>query len=188
MIKPLAGTKVAVLVANGFEEKNFLLVQKMMLEMGASISLISTNQGLVNGWDGSNWGHNYAVDAPLNTALGADYDALILPGGERSMEKIKLTAHTRSFIGSFMSAEKPIAVMGDAVNLMAFTEQLADRTVTGPEDMRAACEEAGATWIEDSYCMDQNMLTGMANAEDIDAYSDVMSEMFMQNVELEQAA
>ena len=98
----------------------------------------------MNGWEGSGWGHNYAVDAPLNMALGVDYAALIIPGGQRSIEKLKLTAHTRRFIGSFMAADKPVAVMGDAMMLMAMAEQVIDRKVAGPDECRSICEESGA--------------------------------------------
>lgn len=188
MIKPLTGTKIAVLVANGFEEKSFLSAQKMMLEMGATIRIISTNQGLVNGWDGSGWGHNYAVDASLNTALGVDYSALIVPGGQRSIEKLKMTAHTRRFIGSFMAAEKPVAIMGDAAMLMAMAEQVTGRTIAGAEECRKMCEEAGATWSEEAMMLDNNLLSGMCDAENQENYFIKMSELFMQNADMDQAA
>ena len=187
MIKPLTGTKIAVLVANGFEEKSFLSAQKMMLEMGATIRVISTNQGLVNGWDGAAWGHNYAVDAPLNTALGVDFEALVIPGGTRSIEKLKMTAHTRRFIGSFMAANKPVAVMGDAVMLMAHAEQLDGREVSGPEDCRMMATHQGATWSQDMM-MDKNMLSGMCDADNLDAFMTAMQEMLMQNSDMDQAA
>ncbi|HPD83277.1 MAG TPA: DJ-1/PfpI family protein, partial [Alphaproteobacteria bacterium] len=163
MMKPLSGTKIAVLVANGFEEKSFLEAQKMIIEMGATMRIISTNQGLVNGWDGSAWGHNYAVDAPLNTALGVDYNALVIPGGTRSIDKLKMTAHTRRFIGSFMASQKPVMVMGDAVMLMAHAEQLDGKIVAGPAESRALATQQGAQWSEESAIMDGAMLTGMVD-------------------------
>lgn len=189
MHKPLVGTKIAVLVANGFEEKPFLAVQRNLLEMGASLKIISSNQGLVNGWDGASWGHNFAVDAPLNTALGVDYTGLIVPGGSRSIDKLKTTAHTRRFIGSFMASGKPVAVMGDALNLMMFTEQLDGRTVSGDSSMREMAVQAGANWNEENSMMvDGAMLTGSCDMGDMDAYMDMMKDLFMDNNMMEQAA
>ncbi len=188
MIKPLTGTKIAVLVANGFDEDNFISVQKVMQEMGATMRIISTNQGLVNGWDGSGWGHNYAVDAPLNTALGVDYTALIIPGGQRSIEKLKLTAHTRRFIGSFMAAKKAVAVMGDAVQMLAHAEQLDGREISGPAECREICTQQGALWSEESVCLDDMMLTGACDVDSKDEYFAAMSELFMQNQDMDQAA
>ena len=179
MMKPLTGTKVAVLVANGFEEAGFLQAQKKLLEMGATIRIISTSSGLVNGWDGQAWGHNYAVDAPLNIALGADYEALVVPGGQRSIDKLKLTAHTRRFIGSFMAAGKPVAIMDDAVMLMALVEQVMDMKVCGPEHCRDICEQEDGKWMEDvTVYQDRRLLTGVTNGENAETYYAAMQEMF----------
>lgn len=187
-MKPLTGTKIAVLLANGFEEKSFLAAQKLMLEMGATIRLISTNQGLVNGWDGNAWGHNYAVDAPLNTALGVDFEALVIPGGERSIEKLKMTAHTRRFIGSFMAANKPVIAMGDAVALMAHAEQLDGKTVAGPEDMRNLTTQQGAIWSEDAMHMDNNFMSGICMGDNEDAFFTAMQDLLSGQTDMDQAA
>ena len=187
-MKPLSGTKVAVLIANGFEEKSFLVAQKMMLEMGATIRLISTNQGLVNGWDGNAWGHNYAVDAQLNTALGVDYDALVVPGGTRSIEKLKMTAHTRRFIGSFMAANKPVIAMGDAVALMAHAEQLDNKTVAGPEEVRNLATQQGATWSEEPVTQDGSFLSGDCMGDNQDMFFSMMQNLLLGQTDMEQAA
>lgn len=188
MMKPLSGTKIAVLIANGFEEKGFLAAQKMMIEMGATIRIISTNQGLVNGWDGAAWGHNYAVDAPLNTALGVDFDALIVPGGSRSIEKLKMTAHTRRFISSFMAANKPVMVMADAIILMAYAEQLDGCKVSGPEECRQFATSQGAEWSEDALTVDKNMLSGILEDDHANEFFSTMQDMLLQHCHMEQAA
>ena len=183
-MKTLAGMKIAVLMANGFDEPMFLAAQKQVQELGATMRIISTNQGLVNGWNGSGWGHNYAVDAPLNTALGVDYNALIIVGGERSMDKLKMTAHTRRFIGSFMASQKPVIAMGDAIMLMAHADQLQGKRVSGDANAQTMVEQAGATWSQDESCKDGNMLSG-ANMDDM---REDMAEMLMKAEDMPQAA
>lgn len=168
------GQTIAILIANGFNESEFIQMQKKMREMDVSMKIISANQGLVNGWNGQGWGHNYAVDSQLNTALGVDYDAVVIPGGSRSHDKLKMTAHTKRFIGSMMMANKPVMVMGDAVNLMAETEQLDGRSVTGPAECRQMATNAAAMWAEDeAVCVDGNMMSGVWS----DEYAAVMQEM-----------
>ncbi len=160
MAKALQAQKIAVLMSNGFNEIEFLTIQKAMIEQGASLRIVSMDSGLVNGWDGKGWGHNFAIDAQLNTALGIDYDALIIPGGQRSIDKLKLTAHSRRFIGSFTAAMKPVVCMGDAVQLLAYTDHVAGRTVTGPEARRAIVETAGGKWDEAAITLDGQLMTG----------------------------
>lgn len=186
MTKPLLGTKVAVLVANGFDEKDLTFVQRALVEQGATIKIVSINQGLVNGWDEGNWGHNYAVDAQLNSALGVDFQALIIPGGHRSIEKLKLTAHSKRFIGSFLAAMKPVAVVGDAVDLMAHNDQLTGRQVSGPEGSREMAEKAGAVWMEAPYIIDASMMSGIGGEDK--QFASTMIEHFIHNAEMAEAA
>jgi protease I len=188
MNKPMTGIKVAVLVANGFDQKQMTGVQRALVAQGASVKIISTDNGLVNGWDGNSWGHNFAVDAMLNTALGVDYDAVVIPGGQRSLDKLKLTAHTKRFIGSFMAAQKPVAVMGDGASLMAQVEMIAGRTVAGSANIQAIAVNAGATWSSDAVCYDGNMMSGACEGESLDAFIKALIPHFTQTTMLEQAA
>jgi len=154
IIKSFSGYKIAVLASNGFEEAQFLNVQKHIQTMGADMSLVSSNQGLVNGWEGSGWGHNYAVDASLNTSLGVDFDAVVVVGGERSLEKLKQTAHTRRFINSFVEGVKPVCLMADAAFLMRDLEMGNGQNVS---EM-------------DAVCIDGNILSGSCTSETLDEY------------------
>ena len=129
MRKTLHGTKIALLVANGFNQQDYTAIQKTMNSAGASLKLVSPDQGLVNGWEGSGWGHHFPVDQQLGTALGADFDILVVPGGQRSMDKLKTTAHTKRFVNSFMVSAKKVVLFSDAVALLEFAGQGADASV-----------------------------------------------------------
>jgi len=188
MNKPMVGTKVAVLVGNGFDQKQMTAVQRALVAQGASVKIISTDNGLVNGWDGQGWGHNFAVDALLNTALGVDYACLVIVGGQRSLDKLKLTAHTKRFIGSFMAAQKPVAVMGDAPILMAHVEQLSGRMIAGAEPARLVATKAGATWSEDVICYDGNMMSGACGNDTVDEFAKAVITHFMNQNTMDQAA
>jgi protease I len=189
MIKALQSQKMAVLMSNGFNESEFLAIQRAMIEQGASLRIVSMDSGLVNGWDGKGWGHNFAVDAQLNTALGIDYDALIIPGGQRSLDKLKLTAHSRRFIGSFLAAMKPVICMGDAVQLLAYTDHLSGKTVAGPADKKSIIETAGGAYSEDALVNHQNLMTGLTDSENLPSFVSSAIEMIVESLSmLKQAA
>ncbi|MFA5591921.1 MAG: DJ-1/PfpI family protein [Micavibrio sp.] len=181
MTKALQSKKIAVLMANGFNETEFLSIQRAMIEQGASLRIISTDSGLVNGWDGKSWGHNFAVDVQLNTALGIDYDAVIIPGGQRSHDKLKMTAHSRRFIGSFIASMKPVVCMGDAVQLLAHADHVAGKTVGGPDEKRAIAETAGANWSDAPCVRDGMILTGDVEGEKLAAYVAASIEMMEEH-------
>lgn len=159
MQKPLAGLKIAILIANGFNEAEMTSFQRGLLEAGANPRIVSVENGLANGWQGTTWGHYFAVDCPLPDALAADYDALVIPGGQRSLDKLKLTAHTRRFIGGFMAAHKPMAVIGDAIQLLVHTGQIKNVMVTGHETLKSMVTEAGGLWADNSPTISQNLMT-----------------------------
>lgn len=138
-MKSLTGQKIAILAANGFDESDMIAAQRALVAAGAAMRLVSSDNGLVNGWDGKGWGHNFPVDAALNTALGVDYDGLVIVGGQRSFDKLKMTAHTKRFIGSFMMAQKPIVAFGDAADVLMEADQRdADTVLKGETGAIAA--------------------------------------------------
>ena len=43
----LSGQKIAIMVANGFDEKNFVEIQKMLMTQNVGLKVVSPNSGLV---------------------------------------------------------------------------------------------------------------------------------------------
>ena len=162
MHKALLGQKLAVLVANGFCEKDLTEMQRALLRTGANVRIIGMDQGLVNSWNENGWGLNFAADQQLSEALGANFSMLVIPGGQRSVDKLKLTAHTRRFIGSFMDSRKPVVAFDNALELVIFAQRIAGRTVTGPDVLKGQAEDAGAEWAAEPFVIDGNLMTGGA--------------------------
>ena len=163
MSKSLSGAKIAMLIANGFHQDEMIGLQKSLTSHEASVRIVSPENGLVNGWDGKGWGHHFAVDVPLSTSLGADYSALVVPGGQRSIEKLNLTAHTKRFINSFMDSEKPVVVLNNAANILILADQIRGRSVCAPDQLKDAIEQAGGHWIDAPYHSDNNLMTIMTD-------------------------
>jgi protease I len=135
----LAGKKIAILAANGFDENDMSLGQRALLAAGAKITVVSNQTGLINAWNGKGWGLNFPVDKSLSSVLAADFDMLFMPAGERSLNKLLESAHSKRIMRGFIDGQKPIAIKGDAVSLLA----LADRA----RDFEVACSEHGPSDI-----------------------------------------
>ncbi|MCD8562566.1 MAG: DJ-1/PfpI family protein [Alphaproteobacteria bacterium] len=179
MSKTLIHEKVAILVANGFNEQEMTLTQKLMQKLGAHTRLISMDHGLVNSWTGTAWGHHFAADCVLSSALAADFSMLLIPGGRRSVEKLKLTAHTQRFINGFLNAGKPLALMGDAVQLLLDNSNARGRSVCGPDYLESGASAAGLVWQGISVAVDGNLLTCRTSPEDIlEEASDAVADHF----------
>ncbi|NBC32864.1 MAG: peptidase C56 [Alphaproteobacteria bacterium] len=162
----LTGKTVAVLVANGFEEIDMTEPQRAFLGAGAVIKLVSPEQGLVNGWHGRAWGHYFPVDVPLSTSLAADFDALVVPGGERGVAKLRGNAHALRFLRGFMDGGKPVALIGTAPLLLIDAERASGRTVACAAEVCDELTGAGARLGEEAVVLDKNLLTCAGSLDD----------------------
>ena len=157
MSKPLSGTKIAFLASNGFNEQDLTSLQRALMQAGSPLKIVSPDTGLINGWTGTGFGHHYAIDAALSTALGVDYDMLVIAGGGRSLDKLALTAHSKRFIGSILSLGRPVVAFGDAVRLLADISLLSGRSVSAPAFVRNAVESVGAVVSPEWMTFDGNL-------------------------------
>lgn len=187
MDKPLLGKKIAILVANGFEEMAMTETQRALLALGATLRTISTEQGLVNGWLGKAWGHYFPVDCQVGDVLGADFDMLVLPGGERSVNKLKQTAHSRRIVGHFLDAGKPIAAIEQGVSLLAIPSKLKNRCVTATEDLHADLIAAGATIAEEPM-VTAGAIVSARSVEQLEEFVAEVLRHFTENAQVRQAA
>lgn len=183
MNKPLFGEKIAILAANGFCEQDMTSAQRALLDAGANVRVVAMEQGLINGWNGQGWGLSFAADAVLSSALAADFEMLVIPGGSRSVEKLKLTAHTRRFISGFLDSGKPVAVFGDALDLLIFTGKAAGRIVTGPDALEKAAAAAGAEWSIEPQVTSGNLITGGTDPLRRAAYVEAVTDHFIGSLE-----
>lgn len=160
----LADKKIAILVANGFDENQTTEIQRALVKAQASIKIIAPETGVVNGWQGESWGHHFHIDAQIFEALGSDYDILILPGGARSAQKLKQNLHARRIINHFLDANKPIAAVGAGVSLLALSGKLGGRMVAAPDEAHGELVAAGVIVSGEAGETDGNILT-LRNAE-----------------------
>src|SRR2546428_4746888 len=107
----LKGRKVAILVADGFEQVEMTEPRRVLTECGAETTLISPAPGNVKGWNHKEWGDEFRVDLPLDLAKPSDYDALLLPGGVMNPDRLRMNDTAVRFVRAFFDAAKPIAAI-----------------------------------------------------------------------------
>ncbi len=166
--KRLSGMTVAVLVANGFEEIIMTDTQKALAAEGAAIRIVSHEVGLANGWHEGTWGHNFYIETRISDALPSDFNGLLVPGGERSIATLKENAHARRVVKGMVDAGKPMAIVGDAIEMLVAAEAVRGRKVTGVETSRARVEAMGAVWSEAQLTVDGSLITA-SGSEDLES-------------------
>ncbi len=109
---------IAILIANGFNEKELVAIQKGLRPQNMVAKMVSSENGVVNGWADQSWGCFFPVDVSLSEALASDFAGLIVMGGDKSIQRLAKTAHTQRFIQSFIRSEKPILSLDDASEIV----------------------------------------------------------------------
>ncbi len=98
MSKKLQDFKVAILIADGFEETEMVEPRQALRDEGAHTDIISPKEEEVRAWIDGDWSQSYKVDVPLSGARSSDYDALLLPGGVMNPDTLRLYDEAIDFI------------------------------------------------------------------------------------------
>jgi protease I len=160
----LAGRWVALLVADGFAQREVMEARRALIGGEATVRVVSPEGGHVRGWDGTDWGRELAVDIPLAEARSQGFDALLLPGGVMSVDILRRDPRAMRFVQVFVEQGKPIAALGHAPLLLITAEAVRGRRMTSSPSIRMDLINAGADWIDAPVVVDHGLVTG-ADAE-----------------------
>ncbi len=105
MANQLDGKRVAILVDNGFEQVELSEPKRALEEAGAQTAIVSPQQGMVKGWNHTEWGDQFRVDVQLQNARQDDFDALLLPGGVMNPDKLRMDKQAVAFVKAFLDAQ-----------------------------------------------------------------------------------
>lgn len=177
MVQMSSSFKIAVLVADGFEQVEMTCPRKVLNQNGGSVHVISPNKDLVKGWNRVDWGHQYRVDVPLNMARAEYYDALLLPGGVMSVDTLRSSRQAVQFVRAFFNAGKAVAAICHGPQLLIDADVVIGRKLTSNSSIRLDLENAGAIWMDKSVVTDHSLITSR-NADDLPAFSSQLLKEF----------
>lgn len=179
MSQQLNGKKVAILVANGFEQVELTEPKQALEQAGAQTQIVSPEQGHVKGWQHIEWGDQFPVDVPLNQANAGDYDALLLPGGVMNPDHLRRNQQALQFVRSFFEAGKPVAAICHGPWTLIDAGLVKGRKMTSYESIQSDLKNAGAQWVDQEVVVDQGLITSR-KPDDIPAFNRKMIEEFAE--------
>lgn len=179
MAKDLSNLKVAILVADGFEQQEMTEPRKALDDAGATTQIVSPNDGEVQGWKHFDHADKFPVDVPLNHANADDFDALLLPGGVANPDQLRMKPEAVQFVKSFFDAGKPVAVICHGPWTLIEAGVVEGKTITSWPSVRTDLINAGAKWVDEEVVVD-NGLVSSRNPGDIPAFNQKMLEEFAE--------
>jgi protease I len=176
-MKQLNGKKVAILVADGFEQVELTEPQRALEEAGAETIIVSPAQGKVKGWNHTKWGDELPVDLQLEEADPQDFDALLLPGGVMNPDKLRRLPKAQQFVRSFFDSGKPVAAICHGPWTLIDSGVAKGRKMTSYETIQMDLKNAGVQWEDREVVRDGNLVTSR-KPDDIPAFNQAMIEAF----------
>ena len=179
MEQKLKGKKVAILVADGFEQVELTEPKKALEQAGAVAQIVSPNKGQVKGWNHTDWGDKFPVDVGLDKADPDDYDALLLPGGVMNPDKLRRNEHALRFVRAFFDSGKPVAAICHGPWTLIDAGVVKGRNLTSYESIQTDLKNAGAKWVNEEVVVDEGLVTSR-KPDDIPAFNRKMIEEFAE--------
>jgi protease I len=166
----LAGKKVAILVADGFEQVEMTSPRDALIRAGALVEIVSPQERQVRGWQHTEWGDTFAVDRPVVAVEATDYDALVLPGGQMNPDHLRTNTKAIQLVREFHEAGKPIAAICHGPWILVEAGLVDGLRLTSYPSIRTDVVNAGGQWQDAEVVEDRGIITSR-NPDDLPAFN-----------------
>lgn len=177
----LTGKKVAILVADGFEQVELDKPREALDKAGAKTTVISPAKGKAKGMNHDKPSDGVTVDVPLEKANANDYDALMLPGGVLNPDTLRQEEKAVEFVRAFFDAGKPVAAICHGPQLLIEADVVRGRKLTSYPSVKTDLKNAGAEWVDQQVVVDNGLVTSR-KPDDIPYFNAKMVEEFAEGV------
>jgi protease I len=166
----LNGKRVAILVAEGFEQSEMVEPRRALEHAGAETEIVSPAQGEVQGWNHFDKADRFEVDVEIDAANADDYDALLLPGGVANPDQLRANPKAVQFVKRFVDSGKPVGVICHGPWTLIEAGAVRGRTLTSWPSLKTDLVNAGAKWVDQEVVTDRGLVSSRKPA-DIPAFS-----------------
>jgi protease I len=167
---PLDGKRILILATHGFEQSELEVPRDRLRAAGAQVDIVSPERGEIKGWDHKDWGRPVKVDKTLSQAREADYDAIVLPGGQINPDLLRVNKDALDLITAFYDAGKTVAAVCHAPWLLIETGIARGKMMTSYHSIKTDVKNAGADWQDKEVVTDNGVITSR-NPGDLEAFS-----------------
>jgi protease I len=183
----LSGKRVAILVADGFEQVELDQPRKALDQAGATTEVISPAKGKAKGVNHDKPAAGVKVDLALSRANADDYDALLLPGGVMNPDALRQEKKAIEFVRAFFTAGKPVAAICHGPQVLIEADVVRGRKVTSYPSVKTDLKNAGADWVDEEVVVDNGLITSR-KPDDIPSFNEKMLEEIAEGVHAGQHA
>lgn len=172
--------RVLIVASDGFEESELFGPRELLKAQGAEVLLASPTLSPIQATVHDDPGKTIRPDLTIEQARAEDYDALILPGGVRNPDQLRMNPAAIALIRDFVAAGKPVGAICHGPWLLVEADAVRGRTVTSWPSIRTDLRNAGAKVVDEPAVTDGNLVTSR-NPGDVPAFSEAIARLLARD-------
>jgi len=166
----LEGRRIAILAEEGFEDAELADPLRRMKEEGAQVTVVGSEAGRT--YHGKKGTVSVRSDVSAEDVNAADFDALIIPGGQ-APERMRLNPAMVRLVQQMNEQGKVIAAICHGAQLVITAGVARGKTATCAIGIRDDLINAGMSYVDQAVVKDGNLITSRMPA-DLPVFNDAI--------------
>lgn len=166
----VSDARILFIATNGFEQDELFGPRQTLLDAGATVVLASLDTDEIEGEKDDEPARSITPDTTVDAVDATDFDGLVLPGGTKNPDTLRMNADVVKLIQAFDAAQKPIAAICHGPWLLAEANVIRGKRVTSWPSIRTDLTNAGAEVVDHEAVTDGNIVTSR-NPGDVPAFT-----------------
>src|SRR4051794_34197040 len=169
-------SRVLIVATDGFEGWELFGPREILQKRGAEVVLASLTRDPIQATVHDDPGKTIRPDLTVEEARSDDFDALILPGGVRNPDQLRLHASVIELIRDFDRRGKPIGAICHGPWLLVEAGLLRGRTATSWPSIRTDLKNAGANVVDQAAVTDGHIVTSR-KPDDVEEFTSAIIDL-----------
>jgi len=184
-VPTIPNSRILIVATDGFEEWELFGPREILQKRGADVVLASLKRDPIQATVHDDPGKTIRPDLTVDEANADDFDALILPGGVRNPDALRVHGNVIALIKAFDEQGKPIGAICHGPWLLVEADLLRGRTATSWPSIRTDLRNAGATVVDQAAVTDVNIVTSR-KPDDVEPFTDALIDLIEEMPEVEE--
>jgi protease I len=180
----IPNARVLIVATDGFEEWELFGPRQILQQRGADVVLSSLKRDPIQATIHDDPGKTIRPDLTVDEASADNFDALILPGGVRNPDQLRLHGNVIALIRAFAEQGKPVGAICHGPWLLVEADLLRGRTATSWPSIRTDLRNAGANVVDEAAVTDGNIVTSR-KPDDVEAFTNALIDLIEDMPEVE---
>jgi protease I len=184
-VPTIPNSRILIVATDGFEEWELFGPREILQKRGADVVLASLKRDPIQATVHDDPGKTIRPDLTVDEANADDFDALILPGGVRNPDALRVHGNVIALIKAFDEQGKPIGAICHGPWLLVEADLLRGRTATSWPSIRTDLRNAGATVVDQAAVTDGNVVTSR-KPDDVEPFTNALIDLIEEMPEVEE--